>query len=110
MVLNESGLIPVDAYVYLADEDDGTILELEDFFMPEDYAEYVGEGPDYQIREAMVCLDDMYEKQAGIAYATDQIIDLICNGVKGIHLYTMNKPEVASAIMNNISSIVKASQ
>ena len=47
-------------------------------------------------------------KQAGIAYATDQIIDLICNGVKGIHLYTMNKPEVASAIMNNISSIVKA--
>lgn len=49
-------------------------------------------------------------KQAGIAYATDQIIDLICNGVKGIHLYTMNKPEVASAIMNNISSIVKASQ
>lgn len=59
VVVNESGLIPVDAYVYLADEDDGTILELEDFFMPEDYAEYVGEDPDYQIREAMVCLDDM---------------------------------------------------
>ena len=31
--------------------------------------------------------------QAGIAYATDQIIDLISNGVRGIHIYTMNKPE-----------------
>lgn len=30
-------------------------------------------------------------KQAGIAYATEQIIDLIANGVKAIHLYTMNK-------------------
>ena len=31
-------------------------------------------------------------KQAGIAYATEQIIDLIANGVRGIHVYTMNKP------------------
>ena len=30
-------------------------------------------------------------RQAGIAYATDQIIDLISNGVRGIHIYTMNK-------------------
>ena len=36
--------------------------------------------------------------QAGIAYATDQIIDLISNGVRGIHIYTMNKPEIAKAI------------
>lgn len=42
-------------------------------------------------------------KQAGIAYATDQIVDLIANGVRGIHIYTMNKPDVARAIMNNIS-------
>ena len=46
--------------------------------------------------------------QAGIAYATDQIIDLISNGVRGIHIYTMNKPNVAEAIMSNINSIVKA--
>lgn len=47
-------------------------------------------------------------KQAGIAYATDQIIDLISNGVRGIHIYTMNKPEIAEAIISNISSIIKA--
>ena len=44
-------------------------------------------------------------KQAGIAYATEQIIDLIANGVNHIHIYTMNKPEVAATIMNNLSSI-----
>lgn len=46
-------------------------------------------------------------QQAGIAYATDQIIDLIANGMKNIHIYSMNKPEVALAIMNNLSEIVK---
>lgn len=46
-------------------------------------------------------------QQAGIAYATDQIIDLIANGVKNIHIYSMNKPEVASAIISNLSEIVK---
>lgn len=45
-------------------------------------------------------------KQAGIAYATEQIIDLIANGVNGIHIYTMNRPEVAGAIMHNLSSIL----
>ena len=35
-------------------------------------------------------------KQAGIAYATDQIIDLIANGIRHIHVYSMNKPEVAA--------------
>lgn len=47
-------------------------------------------------------------KQAGIAYATDQIIDLISNGVRGIHLYTMNKPDVAESIVSNINSIITA--
>ena len=47
-------------------------------------------------------------KQAGIAYATDQIIDLLANGVKNIHIYTMNKPDVAAAIMGNLSEIIKA--
>ena len=44
-------------------------------------------------------------KQAGIAYATGQIIDLIANGVNHIHIYSMNKPDVAAAIMNNLSQI-----
>lgn len=48
-------------------------------------------------------------KQAGIAYATDQIIDLIANGINHIHVYSMNKPEVAEAIMRNLSEIVTAS-
>ena len=46
-------------------------------------------------------------KQAGIAYATDQIIDLLANGVRNIHIYTMNKPDVAAAIMGNLSEIIK---
>lgn len=45
-------------------------------------------------------------KQAGIVYATEQIVDLIANGVKGIHIYTMNKPEVAQSIVSNLSSIL----
>ena len=51
--------------------------------------------------------DEEALKQAGIAYATDQIIDLIANGIGGIHIYTMNKPEIAEKIMKNISSIVR---
>lgn len=46
-------------------------------------------------------------KQAGIAYATDQIIDLIANGIKGIHVYSMNKPDVARKIQENLSEILK---
>ena len=44
--------------------------------------------------------------QAGIAYATDQIIDLIANGINHIHVCSMNKPEVAQKILENLSSIV----
>lgn len=44
-------------------------------------------------------------KQAGIAYATEQIIDLISYGIDGIHLYTMNRPEIARKIIMDISSI-----
>ena len=46
-------------------------------------------------------------QQAGIAYATDQIIDLIANGIQNIHIYSMNKPEIAAAIMTNLSEIIK---
>ena len=46
-------------------------------------------------------------KQAGIAYATEQFIDLIANNVDNIHIYSMNKPEIAGAIMKNLSNIYK---
>lgn len=45
-------------------------------------------------------------KQAGIIYATDQIIDLYANGIKNVHVYTMNKPDVALKIQQNVSKII----
>ena len=45
-------------------------------------------------------------KQAGIAYATDQIIDLYANGIGNVHVYSMNKPDVAEAIRHNLSDIL----
>ena len=44
--------------------------------------------------------------QAGIIYATDQVIDLYANGIKNVHIYTMNKPEVALKIQQNVSKII----
>lgn len=46
-------------------------------------------------------------KQAGIIYATDQIIDLFANGIKNVHVYSMNNPDVAEKIMSNLSNILK---
>lgn len=46
-------------------------------------------------------------KEAGIIYACDQIIDLISNGVSHIHVYSMNKPDIAEGIMRNLSTIIK---
>ena len=46
-------------------------------------------------------------KEIGINYATHQIIDLITNGVDGIHIYTMNRPEIAQAIFCNIPTVLK---
>lgn len=46
-------------------------------------------------------------KQAGIAYATEQIIDLFANGVKAVHVYSMNKPDIAAQIQQNLSEILK---
>lgn len=45
-------------------------------------------------------------KQAGIAYATDQIIDLYANNIPLVHIYSMNKPDVAAKIQNNLSDII----
>ncbi len=47
-------------------------------------------------------------KQAGIAYATDQIIDLYANGITNVHVYSMNKPDVARKIQDNLSDILGA--
>ena len=44
--------------------------------------------------------------QAGIAYATDQIIDLFANNVTNVHVYSMNKPQVAQKIQSNLSDIL----
>lgn len=51
--------------------------------------------------------DPLSMEQAGIAYATDQIVDLIANGVKYIHLYTMNRPHTAEKILSNLSHIIR---
>lgn len=45
-------------------------------------------------------------KQAGIAFATEQIIDLYANGIGAVHIYSMNKPDVAAKIKENVSTIV----
>ncbi len=71
-------------------------MKLSGSFMPQRFKALVdafGHSPD-----AM--------KQAGIAYATDQIIDLFANGIRNVHVYSMNKPDVAQGIMNNLSSII----
>ena len=46
-------------------------------------------------------------KQAGIAYATEQIIDPIANGVSHVHIYTMNQPDIAGRIIGNLSEIFR---
>ncbi|MBQ8882504.1 MAG: methylenetetrahydrofolate reductase [Clostridia bacterium] len=71
-------------------------IKLSGSFMPQRFKSLVdkfGSNPD-----AM--------KQAGIAYATDQIIDLFANGIKNVHVYSMNKPDVAMAIKRNLSAIL----
>ena len=46
-------------------------------------------------------------EQAGIAFATEQIVDLYANGIRNVHIYTMNKPRVAAAIFDNLSQIIR---
>ncbi len=71
-------------------------IELSGSFMPQRFKSLVdkfGNDPD-----AM--------KQAGIAYATDQIIDLYANEVTNVHVYSMNKPDVAAKIQENLLDIL----
>ena len=72
-------------------------IELSGSFVPQRFKSLVdkfGENP-----AAM--------EQAGIAYATDQIIDLYANGITNVHVYSMNKPHVAQKIQENLSEIIK---
>ncbi len=48
-------------------------------------------------------------RDAGIAYAIDQVIDLLAHNVDGIHLYTMNNPQIASRICEGIASLIRLS-
>ena len=71
-------------------------IKLSGSFMPQRFKSLVdrfGSSPD-----AM--------KQAGIVYACDQIIDLFANGIKNVHVYSMNKPQVAQKIRDNLSDIL----
>ena len=45
--------------------------------------------------------------QAGIAFATEQVIDLLANGIHAVHIYSMNRPDVAEAIQRNLSAILR---
>ena len=76
-------------------------IKLSGSFMPQRFKSLVdkfGSDP-----EAM--------KQAGIIYASDQIIDLYANGITNVHVYSMNKPDVAEGILKNVSAILgKASK
>ena len=71
-------------------------LKLSGSFMPQRFKTLVDRFGRYP--DAM--------KQAGIAYATDQIIDLYANGITHVHVYTMNKPDVAAQIQKNLSAIL----
>ncbi len=45
-------------------------------------------------------------KQAGVVYAMEQIVDLVANGIRGVHIYTMNKPDVARALTERLSQVL----
>ena len=71
-------------------------IKLSGSFMPRRFVSLVDKFGD----------DPAAMKQAGIAYATDQIIDLYANGIKNVHVYSMNKPDVAKKIQANLSDII----
>jgi methylenetetrahydrofolate reductase (NADPH) len=71
-------------------------IKLSGSFMPRRFASLVDKFGN----------DPAAMKQAGIAYATDQIIDLYANGIANVHVYSMNKPDVAEKIQANLSDIL----
>ncbi|MBQ9742077.1 MAG: methylenetetrahydrofolate reductase [Ruminococcus sp.] len=87
-----AGIMPITnaKQIYRSCELSGTVLPKRFIRIAEKY----GDKPD-----AM--------KQAGIAYATEQIIDLYASGIRNVHVYSMNKPDVARQIQSNLSEIIK---
>ena len=86
------GIMPITAAGQVA-----RAIQLSGSFMPQRFKSLVdrfGDDPD-----AM--------RDAGIAYATDQIIDLYANGITNVHVYSMNKPAVAKKIQSNLAAILK---
>ena len=74
------------------------ICKLSGTYLPQRFAAIVdrfGDRPDQMM-------------DAGVAYATEQIIDLMANGVNAVHVYTMNKPVIGERIMSNLGAIVAA--
>ena len=86
-----AGIMPVTRANQMA-----RIIKLSQAFVPRRYVAILDRYGDKP--EAL--------KQAAIAYATDQIIDLLANGIEHIHIYTMNKADVAEKIMANLSDII----
>ncbi|MBQ6796135.1 MAG: methylenetetrahydrofolate reductase [Clostridia bacterium] len=71
-------------------------IKLSGSFMPQRFKSLVDKFGD----------DPSAMKQAGIAYATDQIIDLFANGITNVHVYSMNKIDVAEKIQGNLSDML----
>ena len=86
-----AGIMPITNCSYLT-----RAIELSGSFMPRRFVSLVDRFGD----------DPAAMKQAGIAYATDQIIDLYANGITGVHVYSMNKPDIAAEILGNLSAIL----
>ena len=87
----EAGIMPVTNSILMT-----RILKLSGSFLPRKFTAILdrfGNNP-----PAM--------SQAGIAYATEQIIDLFANGITNVHVYSMNKPEIATGIVHNLSNIL----
>ncbi len=87
-----AGIMPITAPAQIE-----RVVKMSDASMPQPFVHIVDKFMD----------DPASLRQAGIAYATNQIIDLYANGVKAVHLYTMNKPEIAGEIQKNVSDIIR---
>ncbi len=86
-----AGIMPVTNAKQMA-----RIIKLSQAFIPRRYVSLLDRFGDKPVAL----------KQAAIAYATDQVMDLLANGVEHIHIYTMNKPDVAAKIQDNLSEII----
>lgn len=87
-----AGIMPVTNGKQIA-----RICKLSGTYLPERFKAIVDKFGD----------DPAAMRQAGVAYAAEQIIDLIANGVEHIHIYSMNKPEIAASIQTSLSEVLK---